>query len=52
MQKHPLNPLFVITGIKNILQHQQFVESLAELLEHIQIPFTSDGICCYFAALF
>jgi len=44
MQKHPLKPLFFIATIKNILQHQQFVESLAELLEHIRIPFISDDI--------
>ena len=32
---------------KYILQHQQFVESLAELSEIIRIPFISDEVCCY-----
>ena len=47
MQKHPLNPVFLISGTKNILQHQKFVESLAELSEPIRIPFISDDNCRY-----
>ena len=36
-----------MTEKKNILQHQQFVESLAELSEIMRIPFISDDVCCY-----